>query len=131
MRLWTALQDWDDNELGLMLAVVTKMSRIIAHVGSGDQGSHVLRKLKVLPPLLHNDTTACALGAHPNPIVGLMSGHHEKSYRLRKHKGLCGFDIDTCMHMALLCSGADECSGGRKRRRRPWRTTTRRTGLRT
>ena len=45
---WRAVsQDWDDNELGMMLAVVTKMSRIIAHVGSGEQGSHVLRKLKV------------------------------------------------------------------------------------
>lgn len=42
-----AVQDWDDNELGMMLAVVDKMSRIIAHVGGGEQGSHVLKKLKV------------------------------------------------------------------------------------
>lgn len=31
----------------MMEAVVTKMSRIIAHVGSGEKGSHVLQKLQV------------------------------------------------------------------------------------
>ncbi len=40
-------QKWDDNELGMMEAVVTKMSRIIAHVSSGEKGSHVLQKLQV------------------------------------------------------------------------------------
>ena len=40
-------QKWDDNELGMMEAVVTKMSRIIAHVSSGEKGSHVLHKLQV------------------------------------------------------------------------------------
>ena len=31
----------------MMEAVVTKMSRIIAHVSSGEKGSHVLQKLQV------------------------------------------------------------------------------------
>jgi hypothetical protein len=39
-------QDWDDNELGMMAAAVTKMSRIIQHVGSGEKGTHVLQKLQ-------------------------------------------------------------------------------------
>lgn len=46
----TWLQKWDDNELGMMEAVVTKMSRIIAHVSSGEKGSHVLQKLQVRRP---------------------------------------------------------------------------------
>lgn len=31
----------------MMEAVVTKMSRIIAHVSSGEKGAHVLQKLQV------------------------------------------------------------------------------------
>ncbi|KAK9915025.1 hypothetical protein WJX75_003738 [Coccomyxa subellipsoidea] len=40
-------EKWDDNELGMMEAVVTKMSRIIAHVSSGEKGGHVLHKLQM------------------------------------------------------------------------------------
>lgn len=41
------MQKWDDNELGMMEAVVTKMSRIIAHVGIGEKGKHVVQQLQV------------------------------------------------------------------------------------
>ncbi len=55
-------QKWDDNELGMMEAVVTKMSRIIAHVSSGEKGSHVLHKLQVRTHC-HRDT--CSIPTHP------------------------------------------------------------------
>ena len=42
------MQRRDDNELGMMEAVVTKMSRIIAHVGIGEKGKHVVQQLQVL-----------------------------------------------------------------------------------
>ena len=42
-----AAQRWDDNELGMMEAVVTKMSRVIAHVGIGEKGKHVVQQLQV------------------------------------------------------------------------------------
>ncbi len=42
-----AVQRWDDNELGMMEAVVTKMSRIVAHVGIGERGKHVVQQLQV------------------------------------------------------------------------------------
>ena len=42
-----SLQKWDDNELGMMEAVVTKMSRIIAHMGIGEKGKHVVQQLQV------------------------------------------------------------------------------------
>ena len=45
-----AVQTRDDNELGMMEAVVTKMSRIIAHVGIGEKGKHVVQQLQVLSP---------------------------------------------------------------------------------
>ena len=41
------MQRRDDNELGMMEAVVTKMSRIIAHVGTGQRGKHVVQQLQV------------------------------------------------------------------------------------
>ncbi len=41
------MQRRDDNELGMMEAVVTKMSRIIAHVGIGEKGKHVVQQLQV------------------------------------------------------------------------------------
>jgi hypothetical protein len=73
-------QNWDDNELGMMEAVVTKMSRIIAHVGSGEKGSHVLQKLQVSslqPALLHcaRDATVlhhgqqCVLHESTSPVL--------------------------------------------------------------
>ena len=40
------VQRWDDNELGMMEAVVTKMSRIIAHMGIGEKGKHVVQQLQ-------------------------------------------------------------------------------------
>ena len=51
-KLWAqalrhVAQRWDDNELGMMEAVVTKMSRIIAHVGIGEKGKHVVQQLQV------------------------------------------------------------------------------------
>ena len=33
----------------MMEAVVTKMSRIIAHVGIGEKGKHVVQQLQVIP----------------------------------------------------------------------------------
>ena len=41
------VQRRDDNELGMMEAVVTKMSRIIAHMGIGEKGKHVVQQLQV------------------------------------------------------------------------------------
>ena len=41
------MQRRDDNELGMMEAVVTKMSRIIAHMGIGEKGKHVVQQLQV------------------------------------------------------------------------------------
>ena len=58
-RKGVTMQRWDDNELGMMEAVVTKMSRIIAHMGIGEKGKHVVQQLQAshlsvlkLPPIL-------------------------------------------------------------------------------
>lgn len=52
----------EETELGLMEAVVTKMSRIIAHVGSqSDQGAQILSTIQACSSLPYMNLTC------PNP----------------------------------------------------------------